>query len=142
MVFLHQEPDGIGKRKHQCVIFPHIKRLKHQAEIQQTLLQLFRNIVRVRTVQVEPDSRMFLLQGDCHFGHFPHDLGFPASDGDFSGYFTFQAGELFLRFIHQVHNFLGTPAQALPLLRQPDIPICPDQQLYTKFLLHLPDLPG
>ena len=64
MAVLHQEPDGIEKRKHQCVIFPHIKGLKHQAEIQQALIQLLRDIVCVRTVQIEMDSRVFMLQRD------------------------------------------------------------------------------
>ena len=50
--------------------------------------------------------------------------------------------EFLLGLIHQVYDFLRSPAQALALRRQLHVAVGADQQLDAQFLLHFPNLTG
>ena len=85
---------------------------------------------------------MPLPQGAGRPGHQAHGLRLPAADVNISGNDLVHRAELRFSLFHQVQNFAGPPAEQNAILCQGDLPVSPEKQFLTQFLLQIHQLAG
>ncbi len=138
----HEDAPGVADGKLEGAVLGLIHGVEQQAEVDQPLVQLLRDIGGIAAGDMEADMGVPLLEALGPLGEEADALGLARADVDVSGDGGVRGRQLASGLFYQVHDLSGALAEEDALLGQGDAAVASDKQGLSQLLLQVHQLAG